>query len=82
MGGFGHPFLFIDLIISNYISIFTYKKKPMKIDAIMSEYTNGFIDVEQLVKKYPNDMDLGREVRKLINEMKEAKPTFPMSHLY
>ena len=44
----------------------------MKIDTIMSEYTNGFIEVKQLVKLYPNDMDLGKAIRSLTNNIEES----------
>jgi hypothetical protein len=29
--------------------------------------------IKELVKEFPNDMDLGREVRKLLSEMKEIQ---------
>ena len=58
----------------------------MKIDTIMSEYTNGFIEVKQLVKLYPNDMDLGRAIRSLTYNIEESvkkaippQPTPPKS---
>ena len=33
-----------------------------------------FIKIREATDKMPNDMDLGREVRKLIDEYKESQP--------